>query len=332
MVKVSVIVPIYNQEKYLASCLTSLMRQRLDDMEFILIDDASSDQSYSIMKKYAARDKRMHIYHLEHNQGVGAVRNMGFTLARGEYIGFVDSDDYIGPTMYQYMVAAAEEMQADLVETGLKFVLDDQFLDQDLDYAVSKTGYFLSSPSKQWLLDLSPSVCNKLFKRSLLVLEKFAEDVLWEDLLFTVKVGVKANGVLFMNNPDYFYRRRVFEGRSSLNYHKNNQIFSIFKITDQFFSFDDLSASYQKTLEMISVTAIFTRIEEMSYWEISDQTKQEILERFFSMIFVRYGSLEDLDFSLLSSRVRLDWLYLYQDYVRKEQDAQKKCKFLKKGE
>ena len=113
MIKLSVIVPIYNAEKYLVQCLDSIVKQTLKDIEIILIDDGSTDGSAEICKNYLS-DSRVSYYHKE-NEGLAAARDDGMMRANGEYIGFVDSDDWIKPDMYEKMYNAAKSNDSDVV-------------------------------------------------------------------------------------------------------------------------------------------------------------------------------------------------------------------------
>lgn len=108
MVKVSVVVPVYNASAYLAQCMDSLVRQTLSDIEVICINDGSTDDSSEILKKYAAEDGRFRVISQE-NRGVSAARNRGMAEAQGKYIGFVDADDWISPDFYEKLYQAARQ-------------------------------------------------------------------------------------------------------------------------------------------------------------------------------------------------------------------------------
>lgn len=114
MMKVSVIIPVYNVEEYLETCLQSLIKQTLQDVEFICIDDGSTDRSREILESYAAEDQRF-VLLSQHNQGQGTTRNNGIKNARGKYLIFVDSDDYIKPGTLQELYGFAEKYNADMV-------------------------------------------------------------------------------------------------------------------------------------------------------------------------------------------------------------------------
>ena len=121
MPKVSVIVPVYNAEKYLQECVDSILRQTLTDLELILVDDGSTDSSPAICDRYAAQDLRVRVIH-QANLGLSAVRNRGIEVAAGEWVAFVDSDDFIDANMYRTMIIAAEAEGAQLaVCTGFVY-------------------------------------------------------------------------------------------------------------------------------------------------------------------------------------------------------------------
>jgi len=115
--KISIIVPVYKVEKYLRRCLDSIVAQTFTDWECILIDDGSPDNSGKICDEYVAKDGRFRVIHQE-NQGVSAARNAGLDAAKGEWIGFVDSDDWIEPNMYEYLYNDALETRSDAVICG----------------------------------------------------------------------------------------------------------------------------------------------------------------------------------------------------------------------
>lgn len=121
MAQISIIVPVYNTEKFLAQCLDSICRQTLNNLEFLVIDDGSTDRSGAICDEYAARDPRIKVFRTE-NHGPSAARNLGLEYARkngSEYVGFVDSDDWIEPDMFEVLYAAATKYHADVVECGV---------------------------------------------------------------------------------------------------------------------------------------------------------------------------------------------------------------------
>ena len=124
--KVSVIVPVYNVENYLERCINSLRNQSLADIEIILVDDSSTDSSLEICNKAAAEDSRIKVIH-KVNEGAGKARNAGLEVATGEYIGFVDSDDFVKEDMYETLCEKADKYCSDLVMSGVLFVDGNMF-------------------------------------------------------------------------------------------------------------------------------------------------------------------------------------------------------------
>jgi glycosyltransferase involved in cell wall biosynthesis len=120
--KVSIIIPVYNVEPYLRRCLDSVIGQTLGDIEIICIDDASTDGSLAVLREYEAKDKRVKVIAVEKNGGVSSARNAGLKAARGEYVGFVDGDDYIAADFYEKLHEAAEKEDADIAKGLLRIV------------------------------------------------------------------------------------------------------------------------------------------------------------------------------------------------------------------
>ena len=132
MPELSIIVPVYRVEKYLPKCIDSILAQTFSDFELIMIDDGSPDKCGEICDEYAAKDSRIKVIHQE-NQGVSAARNAGLDIASGTYLGFVDSDDWIKPEMYEIMISTAKEKNVDVVVCGINyFNTDDTLLRSDL--------------------------------------------------------------------------------------------------------------------------------------------------------------------------------------------------------
>lgn len=131
-IKVSVVVPVYNREKYLRQCVNSIVSQTLKEIEIILVDDGSTDSSPAICDEYAARDSRVKVIHKQ-NAGMGAAYNTGMAAAKGEYIGFVEADDWIEPEMYKELYYKAVEEDVDMVKSlftrvdGAKKFLTNQY-------------------------------------------------------------------------------------------------------------------------------------------------------------------------------------------------------------
>jgi len=127
--KVSIIIPVYNVEKYLERCINSLKNQTLEEIEIILVDQASPDSTQQICDKAAEEDPRIKVIHKD-NEGAGKARNAALEVATGEYIGFVDSDDYVDPDMFKTLYEKAEKYNSDLIMSGVSFVDGNMFSEE----------------------------------------------------------------------------------------------------------------------------------------------------------------------------------------------------------
>lgn len=194
MPKVSIIVPVYNVEKYLDRCMQSLLNQTLSDIEIIMVDDGSPDRCPQMCDEYAAKDRRVRVIHKE-NGGLGLARNTGLDAATGEYVAFVDSDDFTSVEAYENLFKAAEENGADIVYAGFNmqnsdgteskcFMLDHTWEGKDI-IEFLKSMIFDTKPDIDtiWM-----SVWNGLYRRDLIErnnIRFFSErEYLSEDILF----------------------------------------------------------------------------------------------------------------------------------------------------
>ena len=212
-IKVSVIVPCYNAEKFLDKCLDTLRNQTLEDIEIICVNDCSKDNTAAILDEYAKKDARIKAIHLEKNQGQSTARNVGLKAASGDFISFVDSDDYIDLTMLEKLYSKALKCNADLaicniyldfVDTGKKEVFRDSrfytilsgrtFLGYDFP---ALTGYI--------------GVWDRIYKRELIINNnlEFPVGLVYEDHLFCIQSLMLAERVCVVNEPLYYYRKNA---------------------------------------------------------------------------------------------------------------------------
>lgn len=204
---ISVVVPVYNTESYLPECLDSLLRQSFPDIEIVCVDDGSTDQSPSLLDSYASADERIHVFHRE-NGGVSAARNFGISQSRGQYVLFVDSDDYIEENACQLLIEVAKRDCSDIVVFGgVTFPhvdwIDRCFGTQDTLVRGDGIAALLGEPGS------FPLMCNKMYRRSLIVDNNvsFSSDlVLGEDNAFQFSVFPYAKTVTFLSCSLYHYR------------------------------------------------------------------------------------------------------------------------------
>ena len=215
MIKVSIIVPFRNVEKYISKCLSTIIHQTIEDIEIICIDDASEDSSKEKVKKYAEKDTRIKIIETEKVSGQSYCRNLGLEIARGEYIGFVDSDDWIELDMYEKMYHSAKRVNSDITMCGASLFDDNKQVVYTDDYYSLKPleGYkgkcFKAVDTKDEILDINVVLWNKIYKREFLERTKarFAEGYIYEDLLFFFETYIKAERVNIVFENLYYYRQ-----------------------------------------------------------------------------------------------------------------------------
>ena len=207
MVKVSVIVPFYNTEKYFEKCLISLVNQTLKDIEFILVDDGSTDNSLEIANKFANEDSRIKIVRQEHKKQ-GAARNNGLSVAQGEYIGFVDSDDWIDLEYYEKLYNAAREYDCDIalatnIRIGKGKAKKRLNITEKKLYNGFESMCFVSNQA------INPCPTNKIYRKSVLDKNKIVwpEGVYYEDKIFTLKALYYSHSLVSVPDIYYYYYR-----------------------------------------------------------------------------------------------------------------------------
>ena len=328
MPKISIIVPVYNEEEYLSTCLDSLVKQTLDDIEIITIDDNSTDNSLNILLDYTRKYPNIKVYHNEKNIGQGASRNRGLKLATGEYIGFVDSDDYIRNTMYEDMYKTdVNNNYPELVTTEIIFVKDDSYANRDLEFlARGKEKVINPIQDKSFVISESPTVCNKIFRRDTLKYFYFVEDSLFEDIPFSYTKYMEASKVVTVPSINYFYRRDINRGVSSINYRENSHITDIFKVLDRLDYDMKKSTRYEifkDEIKLIQLAYSLIRVEEVNNWQVDDDKKSLIKEEMFSIIEEKYGNLDNVDTVLLQSKCGMNIVEEYSNYLGKKIEKQK---------
>lgn len=237
MPKVSVIVPVYNTEKYLPRCIDSILAQTFTDFELILINDGSSDNSGAICDEYAAKDKRITVIHKE-NGGVSSARNKGIEIAQGEWIAFVDSDDYIANNMLTSFKIKSEDNTDIKIGriTSLGYNANVSGPISDRTISIDELRLYTKQLNIQ-------SPCSKLYKSSIIQNFKITFDKnirVSEDLLFNIEVLLNCSHISFYNNANYYYDKSV--EFSSKHYLSADELhYNLKKITSALNSFEKLT-------------------------------------------------------------------------------------------
>lgn len=204
--KLSIIIPVYNLVKYLDRCIRSIVSQSFDDFEILLIDDGSSDDSRVLCDDWKGCDQRIRVFH-KPNGGVSSARNLGLEQADGEFITFVDGDDYILPGMYERMIALQLDHNADIVICGFSQEQNDgSFVPY---YSCNELKTLSQQEQVKCLLTntyYTCSCCDKVFKRKLIETLRFDIKIThYEDLLFCYKAMKQSRMAVFTSEPFYRY-------------------------------------------------------------------------------------------------------------------------------
>ena len=201
--KVSIIVPIYNASEYLSRSIESILNQSYKNIEIILIDDASSDNSKDIIKEYALKDPRIKPIYSEVNQGVSKTRNLGLKTISGDYVTFMDADDYITPNMVQILLEKAIKYDSDLVDSYHLIIYKNKTF---LEHKPLKEDLVLGNKNNVDMLIKSSYVTGKLIDVNLLEGLLFDENLRrYEDLVFEHELKLRARNYCLIKDVIYYY-------------------------------------------------------------------------------------------------------------------------------
>lgn len=251
--KLSIIVPVYNVEKYIRKCLQSLIDQTLSDYEVILVDDGSTDGSAEICKEFCNRDKRFKLFQKQ-NGGLSDARNYGLKYATGTYVGFVDSDDYIKKDMYMNLIKVADKYSADIVASKFLVGTDGGILGRkDTKKTVEFSGdemireYIFQETSDYYI---THSVWDRIYKADLLTDIRFDKGRNYEDIVFSTLAFLKAKKCVYYDYSGYIYVLR--EG-------------SIMNSNDIVQEYDDLSDQLKKRIKILKDNQKYDCAEKCSF-------------------------------------------------------------------
>lgn len=204
--KVSIIIPVYNTEKYISKCIDSIIGQSFTDFDLILVNDGSTDNSGGICDNYALKDERISVVH-KPNEGQSSARNAGLDIASGEYISFIDSDDWIDPDFYHKLLDYADAQGADIAACNLYVVNqwdETRPFTPDARSKVYSRGEAIEEIFSNKILTFSP--CNKIYKRHVFDDLRFDQNIILEDMDLSYQIIHRANKIAYLEEPLYFYR------------------------------------------------------------------------------------------------------------------------------
>lgn len=276
MKKVSVIVPVYNTEKYLKRCLDSLVKQTLENLEIIVIEDCSPDNSKDILKEYEKKYKdKIKVFHNKTNKGIGYNRNLGIKNATGKYVAFVDSDDYVDFNYFEKMYDYAEENECDLVVSNLKRVDE-----SDKKIGFENIPLFADSNvenNPDLLLNINLGPANKLFRKELFDKDtKFSEEYKYEDLYVLPKLIVSAKKIGRISDTNYNYVIHNYSQTTTLD----KKVFDILKVLDKV-NVDLKECTFKEEIEYLNIRTICRYTLQQRY-----QKDKSLINKFIDEAFI----------------------------------------------
>ena len=280
MPKVSVVVPIYNVEKYIKKCLDSLVNQTLQEIQIILVNDGSTDESGNIAKEYASKYTNKIIYLEKENGGLSDARNFGMRYAEGEYIAFLDSDDYVENTMYEEMYNKALQENSDYVECDFLWEYPEK-IKKD-----KRTPY---NNKKEMLTNVRVVAWNKLIKRE--TLEKnnisFPKGLRYEDIEFTYKLIPYLNKVSYVDKEFVHYVQRN-NSIANVQNERTAEVFTIFDNIIKYYQEKNFYEEYKEELEY-SYSRILLCSSLKRICKIKDsKTRKKLIKETFEKLYQQF--------------------------------------------
>lgn len=302
---VSVIVPIYNVEKYLNKCIDSILNQTLKNIEIILVNDGSTDKCGEIIDEYAQNDKRVRVIHKE-NGGQSSARNMGLDIAKGRYIGFIDSDDSIHLDMYENLYNAIVSSNADICVCGRESYSEEsdsyykiELIDELIDLNQYSLGYYVS---KKLFYRHTVSGCNKIYRKDIIdknnIRFKDVNYVGSEDTLFNYEFLLHTNKIKAIDKVGYRQLSRVDSTARTYKYGYMNRTANMIRcmydcslISNNISKYEEIAPMFLLFFYQWNISNIKSvknrNTKELILKEIKDASNNEIFMRCVSKIGLR---------------------------------------------
>ena len=271
MPKVSVVVPVYNVEKYIDKCLSSLVNQTLEDIEIIIVNDGSKDNSIEIIKEYIDKYPQKIVYLEKENGGLSDARNYGIPYAKGEYIAFLDSDDYVELDMYEKMYEIAKKENSDMVECDFYWEYPNK-VKEDIGYIYKN--------KKEMMTTIRVVAWNKLIKREILkkLNIEFPKGLRYEDVEFTYKLMPYLNKVSFLKKPCIHYIQRDNSIANTQN-ERTKEIFEVLENVLIYYKEQKIYEEYKNELEYIYTRFLLCSSLLRMVKIVDKEVKKELLDQ-----------------------------------------------------
>lgn len=280
LAKVSVIIPVYNAERYLNQCISSIVNQTMKDIEIIAINDGSTDNSLNVLDELSQRYKgKLKIYTKE-NGGAGSARNIGIENANGEFIKFVDADDYLKVDILEKMYNIAKEYNVSLVRGNYQTILGPIKMEDKCSWSDIKGSQIVNlKENKDYIVTETPGIGNKLISRDLIGGLRFPEKTKWEDLAVIPVVIASSEKLFHMDEPVYNYRVNMNTTIKDF-IDKIPNILDIIKCVENIetqMKEKGLSEEYKSQVESLYILHTLFRVENAMLWVNFPHKKKEII-------------------------------------------------------
>lgn len=325
--KISIIVPVFNTASYLEQCLNSLVNQSIHAIEIICVNDGSTDNSLEILQDFAKKDGRIQVFSQE-NQGQSIARNKAMKIAKGEYLGFVDPDDWCEVDMFKKLYANAQKFDSDIAMCS--FIL---FNDKTNDYAQYDPYFTLETFSDKFdnqafspdetfgfIFRVCVSACNKIFKKSFITEHNmiFPEGLFFEDNVFFLETFLNAKKISLIRENLYVYRRFSNTSTCSGADYKKMDLFKVFDLMEAILTEKKLLPDNKKLSEYFCQYRIYTLIywyKKLSEDDIKLRFKKEFIKLFKAKTPVRYFILRDLKLMIFYGRLTKAFRLLLKNWT-----------------
>ncbi|AGK55737.1 glycosyltransferase family 2 protein [Bacillus sp. 1NLA3E] len=322
--KISIIVPVFNVERFIHDCVDSILGQTFKDFELILVNDGSIDRSGDICDEYSKKDDRIIVIHKE-NGGQSSARNRGIDLAKGDYIGFIDSDDWIDKDMYEVLYKKAIETDTDISACNIIEYQKDstkRLFCNDSTYQI----YDRNSAMNEIFLNqrLTYSPCNKIYKKDLFNCLRFKEGYILEDMDFAYKIIHQSNKIFYTGQAMYNYRyndkstlRKTFSKKRLDEYSVRKEMYA-FYLENYPAQADEVYAEwFLKGLELYINIEKYYRNEKKQYKYLIDVDRR-ILKSLVGKKSYNKKKKILLSIGLISINLLVTVYRLYWDKIKKE--------------
>lgn len=280
MKKVSVIVPVYNAEKYLEKCISSIANQTLEDIEILAINDGSKDNSLNVLDNLSIKYKDKIRVFDKPNGGAGSARNIGIDNATGEFIKFVDADDYLSLNILERMYTIAKEKKVSLVRGNYQTIIGPIKTIDTCSWSNIKESKIVDvRENKDYIVTETPGIGNKLIKRDLIGELRFPEKTKWEDLAIIPVVIASSEKIFHLNEPVYNYRVNMNTTITDF-INKIPNILDIVRCCDNIeieMTKRGLNEEYKEQIESLYILHTLYRVENAMLWVNFPRAKKEIV-------------------------------------------------------